>query len=839
MGNEEFWLVLPEEQKYALEKYVIPKGYKIIKEGSFKNCKRLKQITIPNTVEKIEKEAFQNCKSLKKLVMPNSVKNIGMQIFDNCTNLEEIVFSDNITELPFGVFAGCVNLKKVKLPNKLTHFSNTFHNCKSLKNITLPKSLKKLPCYLFSYCESLKTVTFKNDYDFIPYGFFYNCSSLEKIKKFPKNLQTIEDFTFNGCKSLKTIQIPKTVKKIGTEAFFCCESLKKVILPEEVDTINFKTFSNCFALTEINTENIKTVEGSAFKNDVSLKELNLKNVEYFSNMVFAGCTGLEKLTISDSAVFGIECFDDVDFKYFYKFKGQNYYIFSKAKPVDNNLDILLDLDKMKSTFLCLDLGLIGNVRYRDKIITAYNKFEKSKQFIPDYILKSSLEFRNLDYELNQRNYKFFCKNIPNIKEFILNNDEDEIKGLYKLANILGCFSKDKLTDKNGKETETFIAQKACSVLSNILKSEILTDKFSRTFDSISLYEPVNQEFLKFISLKDENKNLKYVEFLLNKGESVLQNVAMNFDRVQKLKNIVDENGKPCQVSWEKAIDNYLKTKYYNNVKEEDYDIANLFASKGITQAVFDKVVRIRNKSKTENMNAHILNKPLKEDSILEAIEKVKKGTSVKLEESKKLIEELYNKKFTYEMLDKYDPKNSIIGSYASCCATINNMEYGRHITEATLTLNDVQNLVVKNVYGEIIAKGALYINKKDGICVINDFELNQIYKNHEVKNGYYSVAENHKEEQDRELIFNAFKRGIYSFVKEYDLTHKDNPIKAVVIGNGFNKLKKQCDRFLKVKELFEVPADICFRDAEKEQKFLYIKGYKYEDLITEEIELER
>ena len=99
----------------------------------------------------------------------------------------------------------------------------------------------------------------------------------------------------------------------------------------------------------------------------------------------------------------------------------------------------------------------------------------------------------------------------------------------------------------------------------------------------------------------------------------------------------------------------------------------------------------------------------------------------------------------------------------------------------------------------------MYVNKKYGYGVINDFELNRKYKHHERSSeikyepddntGRYNVPEDSKEEEERELIFKAFQRGIQAFIEEYDSQNPDNPIKQVNVGKGYNRLKRQVDRF--------------------------------------------
>jgi len=146
------------------------------------------------------------------------------------------------------------------------------------------------------------------------------------------------------------------------------------------------------------------------------------------------------------------------------------------------------------------------------------------------------------------------------------------------------------------------------------------------------------------------------------------------------------------------------------------------------------------------------------------------------------------------------------------------------LTIASIIESDVQNLVVRNSNGDIISKGTMYINKVKGYAVINDFELNREYKKHELEKqtGRYNVEETSQDEQERELIFKAFQRGLRDFIEEYNNQNPNNPINQVNIGMGYNRLKKQVERFKKATSNLTVPNIYGFQDAmEYEQHILY------------------
>lgn len=307
----------------------------------------------------------------------------------------------------------------------------------------------------------------------------------------------------------------------------------------------------------------------------------------------------------------------------------------------------------------------------------------------------------------------------------------------------------------------------------------------------------------------------------------------NFKRAKAFRETLGLEGKPIKIPWQKALETfyYAKGNRFVGVKEEDRDIAELFEENNLSKEDFDKVSTLREQAKDKSVPEHILGVPLREETILESIEKIKAQTEIELQQSKQMVEKAYEKEFTYEWLSKYDAHNGIIGLFTSCCATLaKNKEdvYGMEIARASITANDVQNLVVRNSGGEIVAKGTIYVNKKDGYGVINDFEINEKYRKSEEKNekGRYRVPPTSNQEQEREKIFQAFQRGLKAFIAEYDRQNPTNPLKQVNVGMGYNRLKRQVERLKKATNNLSVPLEYEFKDAENEQYILYTREEK-------------
>ena len=50
------------------------------------------------------------------------------------------------------------------------------------------------------------------------------------------------------------------------------------------------------------------------------------------------------------------------------------------------------------------------------------------------------------------------------------------------------------------------------------------------------------------------------------------------------------------------------------------------------------------------------------------------------------------------------------------------------------------------------------------------------------------------------MIFKAFQRGLRAFIEEYDRQNPKNPLTQINIGMGYNRLKRQVERFKKANE---------------------------------------
>ncbi|MBQ6538183.1 MAG: leucine-rich repeat domain-containing protein, partial [Eubacterium sp.] len=97
--------------------------------------------------------AFTGCEMLEEVTIPDSVKIIGIGAFSNCPRLKKIEIPDSVTEIGYQAFLGCTSLAEVKLPDNpgFTALEPlTFAQCRSLDEISIPKSVTAISDDIFS-----------------------------------------------------------------------------------------------------------------------------------------------------------------------------------------------------------------------------------------------------------------------------------------------------------------------------------------------------------------------------------------------------------------------------------------------------------------------------------------------------------------------------------------------------------------------------------------------------------------------------------------------------------------------------------------------------------------
>ena len=191
------------------EKIILPEGVKELREMSFYNCPYARVIVLPQSLETIGDNCFDGCAALETIDCGGAVT-IGTSAFLNCVMLSSVTFSGNCTDLgDYMPFSTCTALEEINVTDGNGDFS-------SIDGVLFSKDGD----ILIEYPLNRQASTYK-----VPAGTveiavnaFSDCKTIKDVV-LPKSLKTIGDYAFYGCTNLKQLRAYKNIKSIGTYAF--------------------------------------------------------------------------------------------------------------------------------------------------------------------------------------------------------------------------------------------------------------------------------------------------------------------------------------------------------------------------------------------------------------------------------------------------------------------------------------------------------------------------------------------------------------------------------------------------------------------------------------------
>lgn len=255
---------------------------------------------IPSSVQMVGKHSFFLADNLKTIYIPKSVVKLENNPFSGCSKLEVINKSPYINIINKVIYnrfktsvLGCINSIKtdelVLLPIKSIG-RNSFWNCKGIKKIVLPSSLKQIGYNPFVGCSDIHFESHSNEY------------------------VVDNDILFDKNKN-KIVCYPAW-KAIG-----------EISIPESVIALERGAFSGCDKMTGINLHNINIISKSSFTNCTSLKEIYCSDlIAYIGEWAFAYCSSLKRISISKNTKIDNNAFSNCSPKIEIREKRENYVI---------------------------------------------------------------------------------------------------------------------------------------------------------------------------------------------------------------------------------------------------------------------------------------------------------------------------------------------------------------------------------------------------------------------------------------------------------------------------------------------------------------------------------
>ena len=259
------------------ETYKIPHSVKIIGKHSFFMADNLKKIVIPRGVVKLENNPFSGCSKLE-VINHSSYINI----------VDKVIYNKFRTSV-----LGCINSivsDELKLLPVKSIGRNSFWNCKGIKKIILPSTLKQ-----------------------IGYNPFVGCSNVH-FESDSENYVVDDDILYNKDKT-KIICYPSWKAK-GT-----------VRLPDSVIGLERGAFSGCDKMTEIKLHNVNLISKSSFTNCSSLERIYCSDfVTYIGEWAFAYCTSLKRISVSSKTRIDNNAFSNCDIEVEIRNNKSNYVV---------------------------------------------------------------------------------------------------------------------------------------------------------------------------------------------------------------------------------------------------------------------------------------------------------------------------------------------------------------------------------------------------------------------------------------------------------------------------------------------------------------------------------
>ena len=165
--------------------------------------------------------------------------------FGDCHSLKEITLPSTLKYIGDTCFAIDTLLSSITIPESVDSIGQAvFQVCRSLTEATILSKMKVLPGWSFFDCVSLRTVKLSEGLEIIcPTAFCY-CEGLESIN-LPGTLKGIDEWAFEGCLSLRELRLPASVTEIANNVFVNGTKLDKLILDSAVPpTIQENTFDD-------------------------------------------------------------------------------------------------------------------------------------------------------------------------------------------------------------------------------------------------------------------------------------------------------------------------------------------------------------------------------------------------------------------------------------------------------------------------------------------------------------------------------------------------------------------------------------------------------------------
>lgn len=172
--------------------------------------------------------------------------------FENYAELSSVILPEGLEEIGDYAFMGCKTLTEINIPNTVKKIEVQAFSYTGIQRIVLPAGLEQLSPFI--YCSSLSEIVLDSRNPYYEYhgGAIYNRAQKTMIAVVPQYGQplyikpgttAIGDFAATAT-NIPEFIFPSSIKKIGAGAFYGNPRLKRVVLPDSCETVRCAFHTN-------------------------------------------------------------------------------------------------------------------------------------------------------------------------------------------------------------------------------------------------------------------------------------------------------------------------------------------------------------------------------------------------------------------------------------------------------------------------------------------------------------------------------------------------------------------------------------------------------------------
>ena len=285
----------------SAKEIVVPEGILRIEGHAFAKCGRLRKLTLPGSLEYIGPLAFNGCMELLSLTIPEGVRRIDSEAFSWCRGLTELFFDCRDADIGPRAFYFCLGLKGPLLLKGVQHIENAaFAACMNLREVSFASEVRALGNFAFQDCYALEQIRFEAGSGLEELGddVFSDCRSLRTVE-LPGSLRSVGIGTFRDCGRLTAAVLPGSIRTLPSRTFSNCASLMRSEVPEGIGRLDPFAFHKCPKLTAVRlAPSVKELADHAFTECSALRHLDLSGVRTIEPHAFSYCDTLETIEIS-------------------------------------------------------------------------------------------------------------------------------------------------------------------------------------------------------------------------------------------------------------------------------------------------------------------------------------------------------------------------------------------------------------------------------------------------------------------------------------------------------------------------------------------------------------